>query len=65
MREKAKELHRQKIENAKRGIKGSTSNYGGSGGFGVSMLGGSNFKSGSESMRESTEVPRSSYTPVS
>lgn len=66
MREKAKELHRQKIENAKRGIKGSASSYGGSGGFGVSMLGGSsNFKTGSESMRESTEVPRSSYTPIS
>lgn len=65
MREKAKELHHQKIENAKRGIKGATSNYGGSGGFGVSMLAGSNFKLGSESMGEAPEAPRSSYTPIS
>lgn len=69
MREKAKELHRQKMENAKRGIKG-TGSFGGSGGFGANnslsaIGGGSNFKSGPESSSVSSDVPRSSYTPLS
>lgn len=70
MREKAKELQRQKMENAKRGIKGS-SNYGGSGGFGanssMSGMGGSNFSSSvsaNDSLLGSGDIPRSSYTPV-
>lgn len=68
MREKAKELHRQKMENAKRGIKGGSSSYGGSGGFGANstmsaMGGGSNFKSSADNV--TSDVPRSSYTPIS
>lgn len=66
MREKAKELQRQKMENSKRGIKGGNA-YGGSGGFGANssvtgISGGSSFKSSADTA--STDVPRSSYTPI-